>query len=146
MNISAVANRMKWLRSLNFAAAWLWQRLERKPRVLGLGLGLALSMAVASCTPAVGKKDLLDFVQAGQTTREDVYFHLGNPSEEYGGSRIATYGIAEDEGGLSVSNPRLHAISQYLEKDWSGIRYSLVFAFDETGVLRRYSLVRIHDR
>jgi hypothetical protein len=47
---------MKWLRWINLAAAWLRQRLDRKPRVLGLGLGLALSMAVASCTLRSARK------------------------------------------------------------------------------------------
>jgi hypothetical protein len=113
--------------------------------VIGLSLALLLSIAVVSCTPAVGKKDLLAFVQVRETTRHDVYLRLGNPSAEYERSRIVTYWIAEDEGGLLVSPRRLHP-SQYLEKDWSGVRYSLVFAFDEKEVLRRYSLVPIHSR
>ena len=93
---------------------------------------LALSITVISCASApMGKKDLLAFLQVGQTTRQEVYLHLGDPSSEYEESRIVIYRLGEDEGGL------------FLVLFWTDARYSLVFAFDEKGVLRKHSLVPI---
>jgi hypothetical protein len=115
------------------AKAWLRGRLNRKARVIGLSLGLVLSIAIVSCTPAVGKKDLLAFVQVGQTTRQDVYLHLADPNAKYEQSRILAYKIGEDEAGLFLVSA----------SGWTDTRYSLVFAFDEKGVLRRYSLVPV---
>lgn len=64
-------------------------------------LYVVVTIAVVSCATApIGKKDLLDFLQVGQTTRQDVCSHLGDPSEQYEGSRIATCRLDEDEGGL----------------------------------------------
>jgi len=122
---------------MNIVGTWLRQRLDGKARCIGSVLGFALSLAIVSCAsvPIIGKKDLLGFLQVGQTTREDVYFHLGDPSAQYEeGSRIVTYRIGEDEGGLFPVARR---------RNWTGVRYSLVIAFDETGVLRRHSLVPI---
>jgi hypothetical protein len=65
-----------------------------------------------------------------------VYRHLGKPSAEYEESRVVTYRIAEDEGGLFLD--------KYVER--IKVRYRLVVAFDKAGVLSRYSLVRIHSR
>jgi hypothetical protein len=124
---------MNWTHGINFAASWLRRPLGRKARVIGLSLGLVVFIAAVSCAPAVGKKDLLAFVQVGQTTREDVYLHLADPNAKYEQFRILTYKIGEDEAGLFLVSA----------SGWTDTRYSLVFAFDEKGVLRRYSLVPV---
>lgn len=134
--MSAVTKRMNWLRWINSSAAWLRQRLNREARKIALGFGLAGAIAVVSCAPVIGKKDLLAFLQVGQTTRQDVYLHLADPSNEYEGGRIVTFRIGEDEGGLY---PMVRTPS------WRYDRYSLVLAFDETGVLRKYSLVQVRS-
>jgi len=102
---------------------------------VALALKMAVLTALASCASApIGKKDLLIFLQDGQTTRQDVYLHLGIPSEKYEESRIVTYRIGENDDGM-------HVVMR--ESNWSGVRYSLVLSFGEKGLLRRYSLVRV---
>jgi hypothetical protein len=91
-----------------------------------------------SCTTTPrGTKNLLNFLQVGQTTREDVYLHLGDPTRHYLNSRILTYRIAEDKGGF---------FTQPYDRSWEGIRFSLVLAFDDSELLRRYSMVRVRSR
>jgi hypothetical protein len=112
------------------------RRPDFKARILPV-CWLALSITAVSCATApMGKKDLLGFLQVGQTTRQDVYLHLGDPSNEYEGGRIVTFRIGEDEGGLY---PMVRTPS------WRYDRYSLVLALDETGVLRRYALVQVRS-
>ncbi|WP_233871820.1 hypothetical protein [Paraburkholderia adhaesiva] len=84
----------------------------------------------------VGNRDLLAFLQDGSTTREDVYLHLAEPSSTFEGGSILTYLLDEDQAGYILMRRK--------EKAWNG-KFSLVLAFDEHGVLRRHSLVRIRD-
>jgi hypothetical protein len=120
-----------------------------KARSVAQVLWVAASMAIVSCAsvPISGKKDLLGFMEVGQTTRQDVYLHFGDPSAQYEeGSRIVTYRIGEDEGGLFVRAGQWDQGSDGAARaNWTGVRYSLVLAFDETGMLRRQSLVKIRD-
>lgn len=96
---------------------------------------VALLAALGGCATApIGKRDLLDFLQDGKTTREEVFVHLAEPSATFEGERILTYRLEEDEGGYSLLGAR--------SQNWSG-KYSLVLVFDENGVLRRHSLVRV---
>lgn len=98
----------------------------------------ALLTTILSCASApIGKRDLLGFLEVGQTTRQDVYHHLGNPTRHYEDSRILTYRIGEDEGGF---------FTQSYTQDWEGVRYSLVLAFNESGLLRKYAMVPIRYR
>jgi hypothetical protein len=116
-----------------------------KMRRLLLTWWVAAAMAIVSCAPLpIGNKDLLGFLEVGQTSRQDVYRHLRDPSQSYEDSRILTYRIGEDEAGLFVVAPSKQIMAEP-RKDWSGVRYSLVLAFDDKGVLRRQSLVQIRS-
>lgn len=106
----------------------------RKAQVLAMAGLLALLSACAS-TP-IGKRDLLDFLQDGKTTKEEVFLHLAEPSAMFEGGRIFTYRLNEDEGGYTIKGSK--------EKGWSG-KYSLVLSFDANGVLRRHALVRVQE-
>ncbi|MDH5536038.1 MAG: hypothetical protein OEZ08_10780 [Betaproteobacteria bacterium] len=99
---------------------------------------VALVAALAGCasTPPIGKKDLLTFLHDGKTTREDVMLHLAEPSAIFEGGRIITYRLDEDEGGYTIAGARTQG--------WC-CKYSLVLSFDEKGVLRRHSLVRVKE-
>lgn len=109
-----------------------------KTKIITSAYCVAVSIAIMSCASMPrGKRDLLDFLQNGQTTRQDVYHHLGNPTRHYQGSRILTYRIGEDEGGF---------FTVFYTQDWEGIPFSLVLAFDDRGLLRKYSMVRVRSR
>ncbi len=98
---------------------------------------IALTTVLAGCgTTPVGNPELLAFLKDGSTTREDVYLQLAEPSATFEGGRILTYLLDQDQRGYVLMRRR--------EKAWNG-RFSLVLAFDEQGVLRRHSLVRIRD-
>ena len=94
---------------------------------------LASCLAACGTTP-VGNSQLLSFLQDGSTTREDVFLHLAEPSSTFEAGRIQTYLLDEDPNGYILMHRD--------EKRWNG-KYSLVLAYDEHGVLRRHSLVRI---
>ncbi|GAB7542856.1 hypothetical protein CS8_025250 [Cupriavidus sp. 8B] len=98
--------------------------------------GCLAILLVACGTPVVGTPQLLSFLQDGSTTREDVYLHLAEPSATFEAGRIHTYLLDEDQAGYIL----MHRSG----KEWNG-KYSLVLAFDEHGVLRRHSLVRIRS-
>lgn len=106
----------------------------RKAQLLLMAGLLALLSACAS-TP-IGKHDLLDFLQDGKTTKEEVFLHLAEPSSTYEDGRIFTYRLNEDEGGYTIKGAK--------GTRWSG-KYSLVLSFDANGVLRRHALVRVQE-
>ena len=97
---------------------------------------VALTAVLAGCMTPVGSPDLLAFLKDGSTTREDVYLHLAEPSSTFEGGSILTYLLDEDQAGYILMRRK--------EKAWNG-KFSLVLAFDEHGVLRRHSLVRIRE-
>ncbi len=82
----------------------------------------------------VGQADLLTFIEDGQTTREQVFLALGEPSATYDDARILTFRLGRDDGGYFL-----------LEKapGFRSVKYSLVLAFDDAGLLRRHSLVAV---
>jgi len=98
--------------------------------------GILIVQLVACSTAAVGDRQLLSFLQDGSTTREDVYLHLAEPSATYESGRIQTYLLDEDANG--------YVLMHHSEHGWNG-KYSLVLAFDEHGILRRHSLVRVRE-
>jgi hypothetical protein len=110
----------------------LGNNVRRLPSSAGAALVLALLGACAS-TP-VGQANLLAFIKDAQTTREQVFLALGDPSATYEDGRILTFRLGRDEGGYFL-----------LEKapGFRSVTYSLVLAFDDAGLLRRHSLVAV---
>ncbi len=95
---------------------------------------LVLVLLGACASTPVGQPELLTFIEDGQTTREQVFLALGEPSATYEDGRILTFRLARDEGGY------------FLVEKASGFRsvkYSLVLAFDDAGLLQRHSLVTV---
>ncbi len=105
-------------------------------RIAHLFAGGSLTIQLAACgTPAtVGDSQLLSFLKDGSTTHEDVYLNLAEPSATFESGRIQTYLLDEDKDG--------YILMHHGGQGWNG-KYSLVLGFDEHGVLRRHSLVRI---
>lgn len=115
--------------------AWLAVFAARR---CGIGL-LALFAAVflAACVSApIGQGGLLDFIQDGQTTKEDVLLRLGEPNALYEDARILTYRLSQDEKGWILLGPT---------KGWSEAFVNLVLVFDSQGVLRRHSQVKVRS-
>ena len=99
--------------------------------------GIFLIMVLEGCaTQPIGNKQLLDFLNDGKTTREEVLLHLAEPSATFEGGRIVTFRIDEDAGGYVIRGAKGHGWSE---------KFSLVLSFDEHGVLRRHSLVRVKE-
>jgi hypothetical protein len=87
---------------------------------------------LGGCASAVlGRSDLLDFLEAGGTTRHAVTQKLGPPDAMYEGGRIVTYWIEQDEGGY------------YRRRPFSSAAYSLVLVFHSDDVLAKQSLVKV---
>ncbi|MBU6510784.1 MAG: hypothetical protein KGR99_00570 [Betaproteobacteria bacterium] len=104
-------------------------------RVGALALAAGV-LALAGCaTPPVGRKDLLDFLRDGSTTRGEVELALGEPSAQYEDSRVLAYRLRKDQGGYVLLRRR---------DDWSSVQYDLMLLFDAAGVLQRHSLVEVH--
>ncbi len=101
-------------------------------------LVLVLLFLTGCATPIVGaKKDLLEFLRPGHTTREEVLTTLGQPSGAFEQEKILTYRLGHDEKqGYYIISPK-----QLMP--WELVRYSLVLVFDSNGVLRKYNLVDV---
>lgn len=96
-----------------------------------------LIILVAACTPTLGRKDLLSFIEEGKTTREQVFLTLGEPAASYEGGRILCFRLGHDDGGDYIVLAGSDTIR------FTGVKTSLVLIFDEKGVLRRHSLVQV---
>jgi len=112
-------------------------KLQKAMKLRWTVLCMLFSQTLTGCaTEPIGNKQLLDFLQDGKTSREEVILHLAEPSATFEGGRIVTYRLDEDTGGYTIQGAKGHG--------WSG-KFSLVLSFDEHGVLRRHSLVRVKE-
>jgi hypothetical protein len=107
---------------------------------------LLLALALVGCAtppPLKGRANLLDFLAAGRTTREQALHALGEPSARFEAERILTYRL-----GFEPKNQGYYVVGRDADPSgwspWVRARYSLVLVFDETGVLRSHSLVEVH--
>lgn len=90
---------------------------------------------LTSCaTPPRGRTDLLDFIQDGQTTREETYLHLGEPTGLYEAGKIMSFRLDQDEGGYFLVER---------STGFSGVKTNLIMVFDERGVLKKHALVQV---
>jgi len=109
-----------------------------------LALAFALNLVgCASTQPLKGRADLLDFLADGKTTCEEVVLRLGQPSGKFEREHILTYRL-----GFEPKNKGYYVVEREAGPSgwptWVHARYSLVLVFDETGVLRRQSLVEVN--
>ncbi|GFO59594.1 hypothetical protein GMST_19190 [Geomonas silvestris] len=59
---------------------------------------------------------------------------LGEPSSSFESGRILTYRIGEDADGYFLMDRMVR---------WSNIKYSLVFVFDNNGLLQKHRMVSV---
>ncbi len=98
-----------------------------------LWLCLALTLVGCATTP-IGRNDLLDFLKDGNTTKEEVFLALGDPNAMYEDSRILTYRLSRDEAGWILLKST---------GDWRGVYVVLVLVFDDRGIIKRHSVVKV---
>lgn len=99
-----------------------------------------LLAACASDRQLLGKKDLLNFLADGSTSRQTITLKLGEPSTSYESNTIVTYRIGSQKDGsylILLSRPGSWATSNV------EAYYSLVLVFDGNDILIQHSLVRI---
>jgi len=107
-------------------------RLVASVLVIGLAPGL-----VGCDGPAPnGQIGLLDFLQDGKTTKQEIALHLGDPGATYENERVLTYRLGHDKGGYYIFRNKT---------DWNGVCSNLVLALDGDDRLRQHSLVRVGD-
>lgn len=102
-----------------------------------LAATVVVLFAFACASPPLGRADLLDFLQLGTTRRTDVQLRLGEPNASFEGERILAYRLGRDDGGYMLVKGGA---------GWSRVRFNLMLAFDELGVLQRYTLVEIETQ
>jgi hypothetical protein len=96
-------------------------------------------VGLAACAPRIpgAAPDLLTFLRAGETTREEVVLKLGQPSASFEQERILTYRVGQDpkQGFFLIVPNRLDW--------WQNVRYSVVLVFDANGVLEKQRFVPV---
>jgi hypothetical protein len=109
-----------------------------RQRLIALVLVTSLAPGLVGCAePAPqGQAALLDFIQDGKTTRQEIALHLGDPGATYENDRVLTYRLGYDKGGYYVLRNKT---------DWNGVCSNLVLALDANDRLRQHSLVRVGD-
>jgi hypothetical protein len=96
------------------------------------------AVCLAGCaTPAIYGADprLLEFLQDGASTRDEIMLALGQPSATFQQERVLTYRLGEDaKQGYFIVQPG---------SSWLRARYSLVLVLDAGGTLQKHSLVPV---
>ena len=109
-------------------------------------LALALLAAIGGCSSyrinPVSKeveRDLLPFLENGETHRVEVLSNLGNPSYEHEGDRVISYRMALDAFGT------LAVVGRQGKFGWKDAQFNLVLAFDENQVLQEHVLIQMKE-
>jgi hypothetical protein len=95
-------------------------------------VALLVSCATTKMNGVEGSRTLLNFLEDGVTTKEEVVLKLGQTSATYETGRILAYRI-----GSYILLPGMSGAN------WAVTSHSLVLIFDENDVLRRHSLVPV---
>jgi hypothetical protein len=113
-----------------------------------LFVALALVLILAGCAtpppPLTGRADLLNFLADGKTTREEVLITLGQSSSRFEADKILTYRL-----GFEPRNNGYYVVEREATSSgwpaWTAAKFSLVLVFDDAGVLRKHSLVKVNQ-
>ena len=105
-----------------------------KPFVLLVFASLCFLVAACAARPSRGQQGLIDFIQDGVTTRQELQARLGDPGATYEAERVLTYRLGRDPGGDYVFRNK---------SDWLGVCANLVLVLDDRGILRKHSLVAV---
>jgi hypothetical protein len=90
-----------------------------------------------------GNPDLLSFLSDGRSSRTQVISTLGQPSGRFEAEKILTYRL-----GFDVRNSGYYVVEREVVHSgwptWTEAKFSLVLVFDDAGVLRKHSLVKVN--
>jgi hypothetical protein len=108
---------------------------------------LALALTLAGCAtappPLKVSPDLLSFLSDGKTTRTEAIISLGQPSGRFEAENILTYRL-----GFDPRNSGYYVVERETTTNgwptWKEAKFSLVLVFDDAGVLRKHSLVKVN--
>jgi hypothetical protein len=120
-------------------------RMKRLSAFMG-GVILVLTLAGCATTPPPlkGSPDLLNFLSDGKTTRTKAISTLGQPSGAFDSQRILTYRL-----GYEPKNNGYYVVEREATASgwptWTAAKFSLVLVFDDAGILRRHSLVKVNQ-
>jgi len=109
---------------------------------------LALALTLVGCAtappPLKGSPDLLKFLAEGQTTRTEAIITLGQPSGRFEQEKILTYRL-----GFEPRNSGYYLVEREATASgwptWTAAKFSLVLVFNDHGVLRKHSLVKVNE-
>ena len=110
-------------------------------------LAFLAAFALAGCAtppPLKGSPDLLNFLSDGKTAREEVIITLGQPSGRFEAEKILTYrlGYEPQNKGYAVVEREATGCGW---PTWMAAKFSLVLVFDDAGILRKHSLVKVNQ-
>jgi hypothetical protein len=94
--------------------------------------------------PPKGQAELLRFLTDGQTTRQNVILTLGQPSALFEKEKVFTYRLGYEPKTRGYYIVEREPPNEAGWSTWWHAKYSLVLVFDDTGVLRRHSLVEVN--
>ena len=108
---------------------------------------LALVLTLAGCAttppPLKGSPELLSFLTEGKTSWEAVITTLGQPSGRFESEKILTYRL-----GFEPRNSGYYVVERETTANgwptWTAAKFSLVLVFDDAGILRKHSLVKVN--
>jgi hypothetical protein len=111
-------------------------------------LVLALALTLAGCAttppPLNGSPDLLNFLSDGKTTRTEAIMTLGQPSGRFEAEKILTYRL-----GFEPQNSGYYVVEREATGSgwptWTAAKFSLVLVFDDGGILRKHSVVKVNQ-
>jgi hypothetical protein len=110
-------------------------------------LVLVAVMTLAGCAtppPLKGSPDLLNFLADGRTTKTEAITTLGQPSGRFESEKILTYRL-----GFEPRNKGYYLVEREATVSgwptWTAAKFSLVLVFDDVGILRKHSLVKVNQ-
>ena len=103
--------------------------------VLATATLLVLAQGCATVNKPPPDPLLLNFLQDGQTKREDIVLRFGPPSRTLEQERVLFYRLGQNGKGYFIRELR--------NENWADVRHSLVLVLDEHGVLQKHSLVSV---
>ena len=110
--------------------------------VLVLAAVLALAGCATTPPPLKGSPDLLNFLADGKTTQTEAIITLGQPSGRFEAEKILTYrlGFEPRNNGYYVGEREATGSGW---PTWTAAKFSLVLVFDDAGILKKHSLVKV---
>lgn len=98
---------------------------------------LACLLLLACATHPVADKNLLQFLDLSDVTRDEVYHKLGQPHATYERNTIAAFRLSEIPAGYYVATPA---------PGWEGVRYDLLVEFDAHDIVAGHRLIVVRER